>query len=280
MRALHLHARTSTLARRPRRAARLPRGAIVQRASKSKSPTRAYSSRSFINLTERPDRRASVEEQARAASLRVTRLEAEKGDETDLVGDHRVAQGLHPKLNQFLATKKLKRFRGVLGCNFLHRAAVRNYMAKDIFMSKTSLCIVLEDDVVIAPDFVERICETARRAPKGWEVLRIDCWGARRDEDHISSSLDNYRIYKAVPPTWEEGQGVFYGGSHCVVYRSETMAKVDEHFNRIHVASPDEILTTRRLKSYVVDCGACGVDERWGSDIPRDEVEAEPEDEE
>lgn len=83
--------------------------------------------------------------------------------------------------------------------------------------SSNKICLVLEDDVILQPQWQE-ICEQqVRDAPEDWDMLLAGWWNAAREIDRRK------RCYEARGPTCQTWQGrrlYFYAGQHGYLVRS------------------------------------------------------------
>ena len=69
-----------------------------------------------------------------------------------------------------LMTSNAKRFTpyGVLGCALSHKMALRSFLD-----SEATVCLLLEDDAIAAPDARETLEMLLRQAPEGWDVVKL-----------------------------------------------------------------------------------------------------------
>jgi len=69
-----------------------------------------------------------------------------------------------------LMTANARRFTpyGVMGCALSHKMALRSFLEGD-----AAVCLLLEDDVVAAPDARENVELLLRQAPNGWDLIKL-----------------------------------------------------------------------------------------------------------
>ena len=115
-----------------------------------------------INLDRDADRLAHMERECEKAGIRFTRLPALRGD--NVPGN--LAQ---PYFEDALAAAPALLSNGEVGCYASHLAICMKIAAGEV----EAPCLVLEDDVELAPDFASDIRALIAALPEGWDIVRL-----------------------------------------------------------------------------------------------------------
>ena len=127
-------------------------------------------------------------EQLDAAGLAYERIEAVDGRELDAVEPVR---GFSPELNRRSYPRLLSR--GEIACYLSHLQALRRLVE-----TGAPAAVILEDDVVLGPDFCEALAAAARSATP-WDVVKLG--SISRKPVRAAEPLGRYRVcrYHKVP---------------------------------------------------------------------------------
>ena len=123
--------------------------------------TEAY----IITINPESKRYKDTEACANAAKLPFKKWDGVKIDDT--MGDSLMEQGIGSLL--FKGTKM--RFKGAIGCFLAHRGVMR-HIAEQPHSSQGTL--ILEDDVIIPPDFIQQLQNVVANLPRDWDILYLD----------------------------------------------------------------------------------------------------------
>jgi GR25 family glycosyltransferase involved in LPS biosynthesis len=123
--------------------------------------TEAY----IITINPESKRYKDTEASAKAAGLSIKKWDGVKIDDT--MGDSLMEQGIGSLL--FKGTKM--RFKGAIGCFLAHRGVMR-HIAEQPHSSQGTL--ILEDDVVIPADFMQKLQGVVAHLPRDWDILYLD----------------------------------------------------------------------------------------------------------
>jgi len=162
-----------------------------------------------------------------------------------------------------------QRCRGISGLAKTEVDIIRNH-------NTSGLTLVFEDDYKAKESFDKIVERTLRLVPSDWDIIRWDCWGK------IPKSFDlvvpgDHKVFRTVHqreciPT-EDSPCWFCGGTHAMMWREESVAKLDEVWSQKPYDAVDCRLTTKKLKSYCVNLGVGALEnnlEGENSDIPKD----------
>jgi glycosyl transferase, family 25 len=118
----------------------------------------------YINLDRRPERMAHMQQQGLLTGVALIRMPAVDASDP---GIQQAAQTRRPGLDG------RRMGAGSIACYESHRACWRALVS-----SKATHAIVLEDDVLLAPDFAE-LAQQPGWVPADADVIKIDTWKAR-----------------------------------------------------------------------------------------------------
>lgn len=110
----------------------------------------------LINLKRSPERLAAMNVRCQRQGIAFTRIEAIDGRCDALPGW---------LAGQFDGTQLSP---GEVGCYASHLLAMGALLNGD-----APACVVLEDDVILAPDFMQTVREAISAAPKGWDIIHL-----------------------------------------------------------------------------------------------------------
>jgi GR25 family glycosyltransferase involved in LPS biosynthesis len=220
----------------------------------------------YINLDHRTDRRRHMEAQAgRLGGIPLERWAGIRPTDRNLhtTWEPYTRRGLEPYLHKHLRQRrKRERFYGVIGCYISH-VRLMEYMA-DRFTERDGNVLVFEDDVVIQPGFLDRLRERFEDPvlrDADWDMVRIDCWGARVEELRVSEHV--YRLKRS----WNTGTQ--FGGAHAVLYRPSRLPKLLDILASRPIRDIDGLWSFGDLpdvlEHYVIDTGLC-----WQTDLASD----------
>jgi hypothetical protein len=212
----------------------------------------------YINLDHRTDRRRHMEAQAeQLGGIPLERWPAIRPTARNLytTWEPYTRRGLAPYLHRNRRSRhKRERFYGIIGCYISH-VRLMEHMA-DRFTERDGHVLVLEDDVVIRPGFLDllskRLEDPVLRGAD-WDMIRIDCWGARVEEFRVSEGI--YRLMR----TWKTGTQ--FGGSHAVLHRPSRLPKLLDILASRQIRDIDGFWShgdlPKVLAHYVVYTGLC-----------------------
>ena len=148
-----------------------------------------------INLDRYPERLKAFGERNSHLGLirRLGAIDGTKVNRTDLIADGGMVPGLDIS-------------DGALGCALSHVS-----LWKEAIRTGRALTIV-EDDAVLAPDFVRRAAEILHDAPEGWDLV---VWGWNQDATMVAElarGIDSYIIQAPGRDMGKVVQGVVEGG--------------------------------------------------------------------
>jgi Sulfotransferase family len=157
----------------------------------------------------------------------------------------------------------------------------------DHYNTTGGLTIVLEDDFKITQPVQTMVDATLRWVPSDWDVIRWDCWGVLPPSfdvlvpggggDTSDNNNNNPKVFRTVhrrpcnssetnnePPCW------FAGGTHAMMWRPESVSKLQAVWSPKPYNDIDSRLTTESLQSYCVNNMNMGeLDQSTDSDIPK-----------
>jgi GR25 family glycosyltransferase involved in LPS biosynthesis len=213
----------------------------------------------YINLDERSDRREHTELQLAAlGSIARERWPAVRPTRETLAHHaDTLARGVQGYVQELLSDPRtVPHYYGVLGCYLSHLTLLQQIAER--FGPGDGAVLVFEDDVALEPGFVSALRDRVASADlvhRGWDLMRLDCWGRRRRRDRVCDG-----VYRLSTP-WQAP--AHYNGSHALVYRPERVAGLLSAL----AARPikdfdgfwDEPELTATLEHYVVYTGKCSL---------------------
>ena len=117
-----------------------------------------------ITMNQESERYKQTDASAKAAGLTLKKWDAVKVDES--MRDSLMEQGIGSIV--FKGAKM--RLRGAIGCFLAHRGLMR-HIAEHPTGQGT---LILEDDVAIPPDFMEKLKAILPELPRDWDILYLD----------------------------------------------------------------------------------------------------------
>lgn len=208
----------------------------------------------YINLLKNRERRQQMESWLSQQSIPYQRINATIGSER---GEDCVAGKQSPK-----------RCRGISGLCMTELDIIRNH-------NTSGLTLVFEDDFVVKQPLDKVVEQTLRLVPSDWDINRWDCWGRRPSSFDLLVRGERNRVFRTVhrrpcrasqdSPCW------FAGGTHAMLWREESVSKLDEIWPQKPYNGVDVRLTTDKLNSYCVNIGIGALEAPDGerSDIPK-----------
>ena len=118
-----------------------------------------------ITMNVDSERYKQTEASAKAAGVTLHKWDAVKVE--DSMGDSLMEQGIGSII--FKGAKM--RYRGAIGCFLAHRGLMRHIAEKP---STSQGTLILEDDVSIPPDFMQKLQAVVAELPKDWDILYLD----------------------------------------------------------------------------------------------------------
>lgn len=105
-------------------------------------------------------------------------------------------------IQKFKSKKKLTL--GEIGCAMSHVNAYEKILANNL----TDGAIILEDDAVVSPDFVEIATEALRKLPKKADILFFD-HGKAKVSPFYRSLPEHYRLSRYLVPSKNSRRGIY-----------------------------------------------------------------------
>lgn len=231
-----------------------PKGLAAQRA-REQTVQRIY----YINLQKNINRRALMESWLIGQPIPFERIAAKVGD-TD--PEHCISGKQHPD-----------RCNGILGLAETELDIIRNH-------NTSGLTLVFEDDFIVHKPLDEIVRKTLRLVPSNWDLIRWDCWGKPLDTFNYVLSpgiLDRSRIFRTngtnLDTTVFSQDFWFCGGTHAMMWREESISKLENIWSRLPFEDIDCKLTTTEphFNSYCVnlDIGVIKLVQGESTDIPK-----------
>ena len=119
-----------------------------------------------ITMNVDSERYKQTDASAKAANLPVKKWDAVKVDES--MRDSLMEQGI----GSMIFKGATMRHRGAIGCFLAHRGVMRHIAEQASHTTQGTL--ILEDDVKIPPDFLQKIQSIVSELPRDWDVLYLD----------------------------------------------------------------------------------------------------------
>ena len=226
---------------------------LVAQRSREQTVQRIY----YINLQKNTKRRELMESWLGNQTIPFERIEAKIGD-TD--PEHCIAGKQYPD-----------RCNGMLGLAETELDIIRNH-------NTSGLTLVFEDDFFVHKPLDGIVRRTLRLVPSNWDVIRWDCWGKPLDTFNLlmpgilGSSV--FRTYGTNLDTTVWSQDFWFcGGTHAMLWREESLSKLETIWSRLPYEDIDCKLTTTepQFNSYCVNLGTGVIKEVEGesTDIPK-----------
>lgn len=119
-----------------------------------------------ITMNMESERYKQTEASAKAANLPIKKWDAVKVDES--MRDSLMEQGI----GSIIFKGATMRYRGAIGCFLAHRGVMRHIAEQASHATQGTL--ILEDDVKIPPDFLQKIQSIVSELPADWDILYLD----------------------------------------------------------------------------------------------------------
>lgn len=155
--------------------------------SKKSIITAAYA----ITMNPESNRYKQTEAAAKAAGLQLHKWDAVKVDES--MGDSLMEQGI----GSIIFKGPKMRFKGAIGCFLAHRGLMR-HIAKTEHGGQGTL--ILEDDVSIPPDFMEKLKVAVADIPKDWDIIYMD--KVNPNAEKVSEHIQKFKKQMTVSNNW------------------------------------------------------------------------------
>jgi GR25 family glycosyltransferase involved in LPS biosynthesis len=164
---------------------------------------------------------------------------------------------------------KEKEHKGIIGCFFSHKNAIKNLISKNLDQEEYSL--ILEDDVVIYPKFwnilknIETYVDNAdiiffdtavKNSPYGaFEIVNSN-YPVAYNVDHFNFNINDKKI-------------LCHYGTHCYAIQNKKLNKIYELLNSVKVYDDIDMfyLSHRNLIKFCLDTGLTYQDWTLKSDI-------------
>ena len=189
----------------------------------------------YINLAKNTQRRENIEGWLKKTSLTYHRIEAIKGDE-----NLTCAKPIH----------KAK-------CQGVSGLAMSNIKIIDEGDHSSGATLVFEDDAIVKD--VSILEASMSLVPDDWDIVRWNCW---RRKNIIPASFPriNKYVFRTVyeggcVPTQERESCKFFGGTHAMLWKNTSLAKLKDVWSQQPFKDIDDRLTTDKLNSYCIDIG-------------------------
>lgn len=117
----------------------------------------------LLNLDRDTERREHMEKQLAQAKIAFTRMSGVLGDA--------LPDALRPYFFDASGRPKTTMKRGEIGCYASHLRALMRVASGELGPA----VLIMEDDLEIAPDMGAVLAEAVRKAPAGWDILRLSC---------------------------------------------------------------------------------------------------------
>jgi len=250
------------------------------------APTNRTLSIHYLNLDRSVARRWHMEKQLsellagpRDAPAAFRRVAAQRWPATYMLD--REVQRLLPRVIPHKAG--LPNFvRGMLGVRDSNMRLLRHLMssrseAAAEAEAAEALYLVLEDDVILYPGFLDGLNCLLGRLPPAWDAIKLDCHGpcvvAATGLPFVSGSRSFYRA--APPPAVPRGaacrcdgipQGCWFcGGGYATLYNPGSFARVLDVWNATVIDDHDCQLVSNALHTYCSDAGLVSFEGGGGS---------------
>ena len=196
----------------------------------------------YINLAESKDRRSWMEKWLRASKIPYERVEAGKGPLMESPDKRRVAAKSAPK-----------QCRGIIGLRD------SNFYIMD-HLNTSGSTLVLEDDYWVNLTLIPLL---VAKVPADWDIIRFDCWGAKKTWGDVFQILRNeegqVEIRSRGKTFFTEKnsrsqcnacrEGQYYGGTHAMLWRRDAIPKLRAVWGVLPADDIDCRLATDQLRS-------------------------------
>jgi len=188
----------------------------------------------YINLAESKDRRSWMEKWLRASKIPYERVKASKGPLME-----------SPDKRCLPAKSAPKRCRGIIGLRD------SNFYIMD-HLNTSGSTLVLEDDhwvnLTLIPLLVAKV-------PADWDIIRFDCWGAKKTWGDVFQILRNEEgqvEIRSRGKTFFTEKNFYCGGTHAMLWRRDAIPKLRAVWGVLPADAIDCRLATDELRSYCV----------------------------
>ncbi|MAT87085.1 MAG: hypothetical protein CL532_00835 [Aestuariivita sp.] len=221
----------------------------------------------YINLDYRPDRKENMELTLPILGLPVTRFEAIRPTQPDIVTG---------KYKEYYA-RSIGRIR-----NYLHdeKTYGRAYGIFGVYLSQLEIhksrigkegdYIIIEDDAIISPETAAALSHLVNCMPSDWDMLR-NIWS---DEADVSMDLHKFIHCHQESRFADKYSHGRYGGAHFSVCKGSSAERIVNYLNEDYFYAIDSAYSTNQLHVYHANLGVTIGD--YGTDIPKDEHEPPP----
>lgn len=216
----------------------------------------------IINLDTRPDRWAYIRNSSGLQALRqfkrwpAVRLRS-KGDVYELEDTVR-ALALDKIANTDESTGLSRardspneidnmRYFAKLSCFLSHFETIR-YLAKQD-QHPGQIHLVMEDDWEIARTLPNLLPDILSAIDEDWDAIRLDCW-LNWNDGWPKVLWNNHYVFRTRAMV---NHRMDYGGSQAILYRSESIKKVEEYWKNESFRESDAMFWTDKIKTYCVN---------------------------
>jgi GR25 family glycosyltransferase involved in LPS biosynthesis len=170
-----------------------------------------------INLDKDTERLASIDKQLRSCNVQYERF-------SGILGKH---VGNDSRLTPFCAQFCTD---GIKGCALSHRT-----IWEEAISNKYKAVMVLEDDVVVPPNFQDKVRDIFQRVPDDWEVIYLGCKLFCQDK-HLASKVGN-RLLGMKAEEYDRDIHAVKGsaGTYAYILRSTFIQKIIDEPITTHV---------------------------------------------
>jgi GR25 family glycosyltransferase involved in LPS biosynthesis len=217
----------------------------------------------YINMDKDADRKGSMERSLKAAGLEYERVSAVTTQE---IAQMPKEKDMPRELWQFSNqgnSDYMKWFpekaRQVTQAIYLSQARTLKKISEQDNDSD-DVYIIMEDDIILNPDWKETLIEKAKTLPKDWDVAKFVYWGMKRCEDKVPDS-DWYEF--RGPAMWTDKVNAMYSGNQAYMFRAKSIKNILEQLRGMPVMDVDgAMISNHQEKSEKID----GVDTPtvWG----------------
>ncbi len=170
-----------------------------------------------INLDKDTERLASIDRQLRDCNITYERF-------SGVVGKHIASDSrLSPFCCQFCTD-------GIKGCALSHHT-----IWEEVIANRYQAVMVLEDDVVVPPNFQDKVRDILQRVPEDWEVIYLGCKLFCQDK-HLASKVGN-RLLGMVAEEYDRDIHAVKGsaGTYAYILKRSFIEKIIDEPITTHV---------------------------------------------